>query len=407
MQDAMEAGLAPRPDHVPADRVRDFDLYNVPGAAEDIQAAYAAIQQSSPDIFWTPRNGGHWVATRGEDILVMQRDHSRFSYQQIVLPPMPEGTPRQIPLEIDPPEHARYRRPLMQALLPSIVSELEENVRQVAIDAAERLRPLGECEFVEDFAKVLPIHVFLELVKIPLDDKAHLLTIAEDSVRGSTAEIRLGAQHAMGAYLLPWIRARRDNPGDDLLSKLVNVDISGERISEAEAISYATLVLFGGLDTVAGMIAFIARFLAMNPGHRRQLVERLDDEAFLKNAIEELIRRHGLANTARIITHDFDYKDTRFRAGDRILPANLFVGVDDRITADPLKVDFDREKPVHAAFGNGAHACPGAVLARREIRIFLEEWLKRIPEFRVKPGTQPVLATGMVNGVLRLDLVWP
>ncbi|ATE63961.1 cytochrome P450 [Rhizorhabdus dicambivorans] len=407
MQDAMEAGLAPRPDHVPADRVRDFDLYNVPGAAEDIQAAYAAIQQSSPDIFWTPRNGGHWVATRGEDILVMQRDHSRFSYQQIVLPPMPEGTPRQIPLEIDPPEHARYRRPLMQALLPSIVSELEENVRQVAIDAAERLRPLGECEFVEDFAKVLPIHVFLELVKIPLDDKAYLLTIAEDSVRGSTAEIRLGAQHAMGAYLLPWIRARRDNPGDDLLSKLVNVDISGERISEAEAISYATLVLFGGLDTVAGMIAFIARFLALNPGHRRQLVERIDDEAFLKNAIEELIRRHGLANTARIITHDFDYKDNRFRAGDRILPANLFVGVDDRITADPLEVDFDREKPVHAAFGNGAHACPGAVLARREIRIFLEEWLKRIPEFRIKPGTQPVLATGMVNGVLRLDLVWP
>ena len=407
MLDVADAGLAPRPDHVPADRVRDFDLYNIPGAAEDIQAAYAAVQQSSPDIFWTPHNGGHWVATRGEDIIAMQRDPRRFSHQEIVLPPMPEGTPRQIPLEIDPPEHARYRRPLMQALLPSIVAELESNVRQVAIDAAERLAPLGACEFVEDFAKVLPIHVFLELVRIPLDDKAYLLTIAEDSVRGSTAEVRLGAQRAMGAYLLPWIRARRESPGDDLLSKLVNVDIGGERISEPEAISYATLVLFGGLDTVAGMIAFIARFLALNPDHRRQLVERLDDEAFVKNAIEELVRRHGLANTARVITHDFDYNGTQFRAGDRILPANLFVGIDDRINADPLVVDFNREKPVHAAFGNGAHACPGAVLARREIRIFLEEWLTRIPDFRIRPGTRPVLATGLVNGVLRLDLVWP
>jgi cytochrome P450 len=407
MQDVMESRLAPRPDHVPADRVRDFDLYNIPGAGDDIQAAYSVIQQSSPDIFWTPHNGGHWVATRAEDILVMQRDHSRFSYRNIVLPPMPEGTPRQIPLEIDPPEHARYRRPLMQALLPSIVSELEENVRQVAIDAAEKLKPLGECEFVEDFAKVLPIHVFLELVQIPLDDKAYLLTLAEDSVRGSTAEIRLGSQRAMGAYLLPWIQARREKPGDDLLCKLVNVDINGERISEMEAISYATLVLFGGLDTVAGMIAFFARFLAQNPMHRRQLVERLDDDAFVKNAIEELIRRHGLANTARVITHDFDYNGTQFRAGDRILPANLFVGVDERVTADPLEVDFSRQKPVHAAFGNGPHACPGAVLARRELRIFLEEWLRRIPEFRIKPGTQPVLATGMVNGVLRLDLVWP
>nr|WP_047166168.1 cytochrome P450 [Sphingomonas sp. Y57] len=406
MHDVMERPLAPRPEHVPADLVRDFDLYDIPGAAEDIQAAYRAIQQASPDIFWTPHNGGHWVATRGEDIVEMQRDYNRFSHQHIVLPPMPDA-PRQIPLEMDPPEHARYRRPLMQALLPSIVSELESKVRQVAIDAVERLLPRGECEFVEDFAKVLPIHVFLELVELPLDDKAYLLTLAEDSVRGRDAETRGRSQQLMGAYLLPWIRARRETPGSDLLSKLVNVDIGGERISEAEATSYATLVLFGGLDTVAGMIAFIARFLAQNPGQRRQLVERLDDDAFVKNAIEEMVRRHGLANTARVIASDFDYKGVSFRAGDRILPANLFVGVDDRLNPDPLVVDFSREKPVHAAFGNGAHACPGAVLARREIRIFLQEWLSRIPDFRIKPGTRPVLATGMVNGVLRLELVWP
>jgi len=97
----------------------------------------------------------------------------------------------------------------------------------------------------------------------------------------------------------------------------------------------------------------------------------------------------------------------QFHAGDRILPGNLWVGLDDRINENPLVVDFNREKPVHAAFGNGAHACPGAVLARREIRIFLQEWLSRVPDFRIKPGTKPVLATGLVNGVLRLDLCWP
>jgi cytochrome P450 len=406
MEDVMDAGLAPRPDHVPADLVRDFDLYNIPGSAEDVQAAYAAIQRSSPDIFWTPRNGGHWVATRGDDIVTMQRDYGRFSHKRIVLPPMPEETPRQIPLEMDPPEHARYRRPLMQALVPSIVSELESTVRAVAIEAVEKLVSRGECEFVEDFAKVLPIHVFLELVRIPLDDKKLLLSLAEDAVRGRDVETRSRAHYQMGGYLLSWIRERRDSPGDDLLSKLVNVRIGDERISEHEAISYATLVLFGGLDTVASMIAFIASFLARHPEHRRQLVERLDDEAFLKGAIEELIRRHGLANTSRVIASDFDYNGIAFRAGDRILPANLFVGMDDRLNPDPLTVDFGREKPVHAAFGNGAHACPGAVLARREIRIFLQEWLSRIPDFHIKPGTQPILATGMVNGVIRLELAW-
>ncbi len=109
----------------------------------------------------------------------------------------------------------------------------------------------------------------------------------------------------------------------------------------------------------------------------------------------------------RVIVRDHDYKGVRFRAGDRILPANLWVGMDDRINPDPLVVDFARDKPVHAAFGNGAHACPGAVLARREIKVFLEEWLSRIPDYRIAPDTTPVLATGMVNGVLRLDLVWP
>lgn len=395
-----------RPAHIPAELVRDFNLYDVPGSSEDVQAAYAAVQQSSPDIFWTPHNGGHWVATRGDDIIAMQRDYKHFSNKHIVLPPMPESTPRQIPLEVDPPEHAAYRRPLMQSLMPAIVSELDSTVRNVAIRAIEELLPQGECEFIEDFAKVLPIHVFMELVNLPIEDKCILLPLAEDSVRGSTAEVRLAAHQGMGTYLLDKVQARRENPGDDLLSKLVNVDLGNGRISENEAVDYATLVLFGGLDTVAGMIGFIARFLALNPGHREQLVARLDDEAFLKQAIEELIRRHGLANTARVITEDFDYKDIAFRAGDRILPANLWVGMDDRLNENPLVVDFNREKPVHAAFGNGAHACPGALLARREIRIFLQEWLSRIPVFHIKPGTKPALATGMVNGVLRLDLVW-
>lgn len=394
------------PHHVPADLVRDFNFYDVPGAAEDVQAAYGAVQQACPDIFWTPHNGGHWVATRGEDIIAMQRDYQHFSHRHIVLPPMPEGTPRQIPLEMDPPEHASYRRPLMQALVPAVVGELEETVRAVAIEAIERVLPNGECEFIEDFAKVLPIHVFMELVDLPIADKAVLLPLAEDAVRGRDAETRLRAHHGMAGYLIDKVRARQAAPGEDLLSKLVNVDLGQGRISEAEAVDYATLVLFGGLDTVAGMIGFIARFLALNPGHRRQLVDRLDDDAFVKNAIEELIRRHGVANTARVVTEDFDYKGLSFRAGDRILPANLFVGIDDRLNENPLVVDFSRAKPVHAAFGNGPHACPGAILARREIRIFLQEWLTRIPDFHVKPGTEPVLATGMVNGILRLELAW-
>lgn len=399
--------LAAKPDHVPDTLVYDFDMYDIPGSEEDVQLAYRAVQQAAPEIFWTPRNGGHWVATRAEDIETMQRDHERFSHRKIVLPIMRDAYP-QIPLELDPPEHGPFRRPLMQALLPKVVNTLEGKVREVAVSLIEGFRADGRCEFIEQFAKVLPIVVFLDLVDLPREDRAYLLPITEDSVRGRTAEIRGAAHRKVGEYLADKVIARRANPGEDLLSKLVSAPINGHEMPLDDAISFASLVLFGGLDTVAGMLGFVARFLASHPEHRRALVSHLHDENYMRNALEELLRRHGLANTARYITRDFDYKGVQFREGDMVLPPNLLVGMDERRVDDPTRVDFERRFPIrHAIFGSGPHTCPGAVLARRELRIFLEEWLTRIPEFEIERGTKPVLATGMVNGVLELKLVWP
>ena len=406
MAEVIEAALADKPAHVPNALVFDFDLFAVRGSSEDVHAAYHAIQQNAPDIFWTPRNGGHWVATRSEDIMAMQLDHGHFSHRDISIPPMPAEKARLIPLELDPPEHPHYRKPLTFALTPAAVRDLEAKVRLVAIDTIERLQPNGHCEFIHDFANVLPIHVFLDMVQLPLSDKDYLLQLGEKVVRVRDPGQRYRAQQDLGIYLDKWVTLRRDEPGDDLLSKLVNLEIGGQRIDHAEAISYASLVLFGGLDTVASMLGFFARFLALNSGHRRQLVERLDDDKFVSGAIEEMMRRHGIANTARVVVGDITYKDLHLVAGDRVLPANLFVGLDDRINPEPLTVDFQREKPVHAVFGNGAHACPGAALARRELRVFLQEWLKRIPDFEITPGTVPALATGMTNAVVELQLSW-
>jgi cytochrome P450 len=151
----------------------------------------------------------------------------------------------------------------------------------------------------------------------------------------------------------------------------------------------------------------VTRFLATHDEHRRQLVARLSDGAFLRNAVEELVRRHGVANTARYVAEDIEMDGILLKEGDMILPPNMLVGLDERYVKDPLTVDFDRPFPIrHATFGNGVHTCPGAVLARRELQVFLEEWLSRIPEFRIQPGTRPVVATGMVNGVVRLELEW-
>ncbi|MBV9840093.1 MAG: cytochrome P450 [Sphingomonadaceae bacterium] len=398
----------PRPDHVPEALVVDFDLYDLPGLQDDPQLAMRAFQQSAPDIFWTPRNGGHWVATRAEDIDVMQKDHVRFSHHNVVLPKKPDDAPRELPLEVDPPRHTALRRPLTMALLPKVVSKLEASVRSLTVSLIEGFRDKGACEFVSEFAQILPISVFLDLVELPREDRHHLLPIVENSVRARDPDVRQGAQEAIYRYIGDTVRERRAKPGEDLLSRLINVEVDGGKISEAEAISYATLVLFGGLDTVAGMLAFVARFLALHPEQRRDLAGNVGNEAFLRNAIEELLRRHGLANTVREITADMEYKGVRFRKGEVILPPNMLYGLDERKVDDPLKVDFRRRAPIrHAIFGQGPHTCPGAVLARRELKIFLEEWLPRIPDFAITPGKRVRVESGLVFGVLELHLCWP
>lgn len=393
---------AARPAHIPAELVRDVDFFHLIEGEEDAQEAWLRLRDRGPPIFWTPRNGGHWIVTRAADIEVVQLDHTRFSHRNILLPPQPHMFPTM--LTMDPPEHTPYRRLITPAFLPKVVNLLEERVRQVARNRVRDLAPAGVCEFVAEFARVLPIVVFLELVDLPQSDAETLLPWAEQMVRGASVEGRAEAQRNMAGYLAKWIDARTVAPGEDLISQVIAGRIGERPATREEIFGACMLLLFGGLDTVASMLGFAARFLAMHPAHRRRLVA---EPELIPHAAEEIIRRHGLSNTGRQIVGDFVFQGVRFRDGDLVQVPNCLHGLDEAVNADPLSVDFDRERPIrHAVFGAGPHTCPGSVLARRELRVFLEEWLAVIPEFGIEPGTRPRIATGMVNGVTELRLVW-
>lgn len=395
--------LIDRPAHVAPERVVDFDFYRFqPAAGEDIQAAWRRLQQNAPDLFWTPRNGGHWVALRAVDIETMQNDATRFSHAQFMIPAMPSAVPA-LPLDRDPPDHAPFRMLINPALSPKQVQRLEQQAREVAIELIERLKPQEGCEFIGDVAKVLPIVVFLGIVDLPLTDREMLLPWADDVVRGATPALKLRGHQNVGRYLSKWIAERTVRPGDDLISKVVHARVQGRPLTPDEILGLCSLLLVGGLDTVASMLGFAMRFLALNPLQRQQLI---DEPALIPQAVEELIRRHGLANTARLITQDFEFNGVQFKQGELVQLPNCLVGLDDRVVSDPLTVDFRREPKRHAAFGNGPHKCPGGNLARAELKVFLQEWLLRIPQFEVTPGTEPVMASGMVNGMLELRLRW-
>jgi cytochrome P450 len=397
-----------RPDHVPPALVRDFDIFQLRGPEADPHLTLLAIQRDAPEIFWTPRNGGHWVAIRAEVIEDMLLDPRRFSSECILVPKKPPEAQRELPIECDPPRHTVIRRPLTTRLLPSAIDKQERAIRALAIELIDGLAGRGECEFVAEFAQVFPICIFLDLVQLPRRDRHLLVPIAKKVIGGRTPAIRQEGIEALVAYILPVIRSRREHPGDDLLSPLVNLIEKDGRISESDALAYANTVLFAGLDTVAAMLSLVTRFLALHPARRHELTARLDDDAFMRRAIQELLRRHGIVAIGRVLSADMSYRGVNLRQGESVILLTAMIGLDENKNPHAAEVDFERPgSQGHAAFGRGIHSCPGHVLARRELKIFLEEWLKRIPDFALAPGGAPVFSTGFVTSLAELRLVWP
>lgn len=391
----------PTPAHVPPELVVDFDYLRPPGIDEgDVYTAWDRLHDG-PDIIWTPRNGGHWILTRGEDIKYVQENFEVFSHEVFTIP-RGSSPIRMPPLTVDPPLHARYRAILNPFFTPGRIRTMHAGIEEFTRDLIARIKVRGRCEFVNDFARVMPVSVFLGIVDLPLDQREQFVQWAVTFMTSTDSREKLGAQEKVVAYLKQVLDERYANPGDDLLSKIAAWRDNPRFQGEYEVIGMAVLVYFGGLDTVANMLSFITRYLAQNPEQRRRLIEQPE---IIPQATEEFLRRFGLSNTGRLITRDFDYKGVPFRKDEMVMVPISMSSMDDRLYDRPLEIDFDRN-PEHNTFGNGPHKCVGNTLARAEIQIFLREWLRAIPDFRFDPNDPPVTHSGSVNGVDRLSLVW-
>jgi cytochrome P450 len=389
------------PPHVRAEQVVDFDFYRPCETGGDPFLAWKVLQDG-PAMQWTPHHGGHWIATRGADIKEILTDWERFSSSCAFIPQT--DRPRAVPLEYDPPEHAPLRKMLIPAMTPSAVRIWVDEARALAVQLIDDLLPKGRCEFMADFAQHLPIVIVLRILDLPMDDRLPLLDAVGSNLR-PTSEVKRAASRAfMNTYIRELVAKRRANPGDDLLSKALQSDIGGRVMTDSEAEGLASGLIGGGLDTVTATMGWMTLFLAENPLHRQQLVS---GEASLNNAIEELLRRFAVPNIARVVRNDIEYQGAQLKAGEQVLMSACLHSIDADIFADPLTVDFGRRDAYkHSSFSHGNHRCIGAPLAMQELKIFLEEWLMRIPDFALDPNDPPVRATGIVHGVERLPLVW-
>jgi len=390
-----------KPAHVPDELVYDFDFFRPGPEGSDPFEAWTVLH-GLPPLVWTPHNGGHWLATRGEDIPNILKDYENFSSRRAFIGN--NDRPRGVPLEYDPPEHGPLRKVLMPAFTPKAVSRWSEEARRLSIELIEGFRDKGRCEFIADFGQQLPMIIFLKIVDLPLEHREMLVEWVNTGLRSTDAEKRIAARASLNAYIAELIDARTANPGDDLISQAIHADMGGRTMNREEALGLASGLLGGGLDTVAATMGWMAMFLAENPGHRKALCE---EPKKIGKAIEELMRRFSIANIARVVKQDMDYLGAPLKEGEQILMASCVHGLDPRSFECPMDVDFSRRDSYkHSTLSHGIHRCVGAPLANQEMKIFLEEWLARIPDFALDPNDPPVKSTGIVHGLVRLPLVW-
>jgi cytochrome P450 len=393
-----------RPDHVAEDRFFDFDMFNVTGSDEPVEKLHETyarrLHEQAPDVFFSPRNGGHWVIVGYDQISEVVRNPEHFSASEQQIPRI-ENPPVFIPLSLDPPANLPYRQALMPHFSPKNVKALEEKIRYWANRLIDTVQDQGTCEFTQSISSVFPVSIFMELMGMPLERLNEFRELSDKFFSTNVQE----ELHALGGQIIgimtELIEAKRLNPGEDMISHLLGVEIEGRPIRLDEIQNMCFLLFLGGMDTVANATAFTFRHLAGD----RQLQARLAaDPTLIPAFVDEGLRCFGIISTPRMVMQDCEHFGVNFKKGEMVLCLLPISGRDERKNSNPHVFDLDRVKRESLTFSTGAHLCLGHFLARAEMRILTEEWVKRIPSFRLAGNNPPRYRMGYALALLELPL---
>ncbi|RZI57221.1 MAG: cytochrome P450 [Zymomonas sp.] len=402
MQPTPSPNVSNLPDNVDPSQVFDFDIYHDEGLLEDLHLGYRALQLKAPEIFWTPRNGGHWMVTRNELVQRILKDPANFSNAEIEIPKT-QSPHKQIPINLDPPEHTPYRNMLMRHFMPRVVAGLDESMQRWSRTVIDRAYAAGHCEFTEDLGAAFPVFVFMEMVGLPFDRFAYFRDIVTEFFSHISKERRIELQETIYAEIDAIVTERRAEPRDDLFTKLLAEEVNGRKLTDAELRSIGFLLFAAGLDTVANMMSFMFHFLAKRPDLQTLLRE---DAGMIAPFVDETLRRFPITNGVRLIVNDIEFAGAQLKAGEMIVAPMSVANLDDRKYPNPETFDINRAKKDHITFSVGPHLCLGHYLARAEMRMFLAEFLGRIPRFSLPEGFKPQYRAGVVMALENLELEW-
>jgi len=386
------------------DWTTDFDHLD-PRWVENPYPIWDELRQRCP-IAHTDRFMGVYFPSRYEDVRAIAYDTEHFSSHRVVvredMPPR-GGAP---PITTDPPKHRGAKNVLLPAFTPEAIARHEPRAREICRSLVERIAGRPACDAAVDYAQEIPVRVMAHMLGIPEQDGDQFRTWIHELLElGITDHAVLArATEEMTAYFRAQTEKRRAAPGagDDLISHLLAARINGNPLSDNHFFGTLRLLLVAGIDTTWSAIGACLWHLATHDADRRRLAA---EPELLPVAVEEFLRAYAPVTMAREVVKETRINGTAFKPGEMVLLSFPAANRDPAMFADADRVVIERRENRHAAFGLGIHRCIGSNLARMEIRIALEQWLARIPEFRLAPNAAVKWSEGSVRGPRRLPLV--
>ena len=344
---------------------------------------------------------GAYFASRYADVREIAYDSEHFSSRRVIVRERKVAPQPAPPITSDPPEHTPARKVLLPAFAPQAVARLEPRTRALCRELLDRIGNAQTCDAAVDYAQHIPVRVIAHMLGVPEQDgdrfREWIHLVLEVGI--SDESVILPTLQQMGAYFGAQIEKRRTQPGEDLISFLLEARVDGQPLSVAHVIGTLRLLLIAGIDTTWSGIGASLWHLATHPEDRRRLAA---EPSLMPTAIEEFLRAYSPVTMAREVVRETTVGGCTLREKGQVLLSFPAANRDPSVFPDADRVILERAENRHAAFGLGRHRCLGYNLARMEMTVAIEEWLARFPEFRLADGAQVKWSEGTVRGPRRL-----
>jgi cytochrome P450 len=393
-------------DHPPVtDWVHDFD-HTDPRWTENPFPIWDELRAASP-VVHTDRFLGCYMPTTYQAVREIANDTEHFSSRRVIVRDIrPEITATAPPITSDPPEHKPAKQLLLPPFTPDAMKKLEPRVRAICNELIDEFINDGECDAAARYTRHIPVRAIAHMLGIAEKDGDLFIKwihgILELGIKDDAA--LMSAVREMTEYFAAHLEQRKQNPTDDLISTLMKArDKDGEPLSDSHVLGSLRLLLIAGIDTTWSAIGSSLWHLAKTPADRERLVA---EPELMPSAVEELLRAYSPVTMAREVIKETVISGCPIKPGNMVLLSFPAANRDPAMFPDADKVVLDRKENRHAAFGLGIHRCVGSNLARMEMMVAIEEWLKRIPDFRLDPAGQVTWSEGTVRGPRQLPLLF-